>query len=178
MRITIIQGSPREEANSAKVARFFEEQLAQRKSVSSTEFLDIRSFNFPNWGMGEASKEGLALFQTGITEADGLLFVVPEYNGRVPGAFKNTLDYFQSEYAKKPMAIATVSAGPFGGVNALYDFRDWAHYVGGILSQTKLLVSKAGNLFNEQGIPVEEHFSTNYATFLDDFVWLTEKIAK
>ena len=79
MRITIIQGSPREEANSAKVARFFEEQLAQRKSVSSTEFLDIRSFNFPNWGMGEAPKEGLALFQTGITEADGLLFVVPEY---------------------------------------------------------------------------------------------------
>ena len=71
------------------------------------------------------------------------------------------------------MAIATVSAGQFGGVNALYDFRDWAHYVGGILSQTKLLVSKAGNLFNEQGIPVEEHFNTNYATFLDDFVWLT-----
>ena len=49
MRITIIQGSPREKANSAKVAHFFEEQLAQNKSVISTEFLDIRAFNFPNW---------------------------------------------------------------------------------------------------------------------------------
>jgi len=178
MRITIIQGSPRQQANTDKVARFFEEQMSQNNAVTATQFLDIRSFNFPNWGMGEASKEGLALFQTGIIEADGLLFVVPEYNGRVPGAFKNTLDYFQAEYAKKPMAIATVSSGPFGGVNALYDFRDWAHYVGGILSPTKLLVSKAGHLFNEQGVPVEEHFNINYPTFLDDFIWLTEKIAK
>ena len=88
MRITIIQGSPRDQANTAKVARFFEEQLAQKDAVSAVRFLDIRSFNFPNWGMGEASKEDLALFQSGLVDADGLLFVVPEYNGRVPGAFK------------------------------------------------------------------------------------------
>ena len=178
MRITIIQGSPREQANTDKVARFLEEQLGQNKAVTATQFLDIRSFNFPNWGMGEVSKEDLALFQSGLIDADGLLFVIPEYNGRVPGAFKNTLDYFRSEYKKKPMAIATVSAGSFGGVNALYDFRDWAHYVEGILSPTKLLVSKAGNLFNEQGVPVEEHFNLNYPKFLDDFIWLTVKIAK
>ena len=178
MRITIIQGSPRDQANSAKVARFFQEQLAHNKAVTATQFLDIRSFNFPNWGMADASKEDLALFQSGLVEADGLLFVIPEYNGRVPGAFKNALDYFRAEYKKKPMAIATVSAGPFGGINALYDFRDWAHYVEGILSPTKLLVSKAGGLFNDQGIPVEEHFKLNYPAFLDDFLWLTEKIAK
>ena len=106
------------------------------------------------------------------------LFVVPEYNGRVPGAFKNTLDYCRGEYKKKPMAIATVSGGPFGGVNALYDFRDWAHYMEGILSPTKLLVSKAGVLFSEHGVPVEEHFNLNYPAFLDDFLWLTQKIAK
>lgn len=178
MRITIIQGSPREQANSAKVARFFKEQLDLNDAITATEFLDIRSFNFPNWGMEKASEEGLALFQSGLTDADGLLFVVPEYNGRVPGAFKNALDYFRSEYVKKPMAIATVSAGPFGGVNALYDFRDWAHYVGGILSPTNLLVSKAGNLFDDQDIPLEEHFNLNYPVFLKDFLWLTEKIAK
>jgi len=178
MRITIIQGSPRDQANTAKVARFFEEQLAQKDAVSAVRFLDIRSFNFPNWGMVEASKEDLALFQSGLVDADGLLFVVPEYNGRVPGAFKNTLDYFRGEYKKKPMAIATVSGGPFGGVNALYDFRDWAHYMEGILSPTKLLVSKAGVLFNEHGVPVEEHFNLNYPAFLDDFLWLTQKIAK
>jgi len=170
MHITIIQGSPRDQANTAKVARFFEKQLTQNESVTATQFLDIRSFNFPNWGMGEASKEDLALFQAALVDADGLLFVIPEYNGRVPPP--------RAEYKKKPMAIATVSAGPFGGVNALYDFRDWAHYVEGILSPTKLLVSKAGSLFNEQGDPVEEHFNLNYPKFLDDFIWLTEKIAK
>lgn len=178
MHITIIQGSPRDQANTAKIARFFEKQLTQNDAVTATQFLDIRSFNFPNWGMGEASKEDLALFQAALVGADGLLFVIPEYNGRVPGAFKNALDYFRAEYKKKPMAIATVSTGPFGGVNALYDFRDWVHYVEGILSPTKLLVSKAGSLFNEQGDPVEEHFNLNYPKFLDDFIWLTEKIAK
>ena len=49
MRITIIQGSPRDQANTAKVARFFEEQLAQKDAVSAVRFLDIRSFDFPNW---------------------------------------------------------------------------------------------------------------------------------
>ena len=54
MRITIIQGSPRDQANTAKVARFFEEQLGQnRGGFRGTRFLDIRCFNFPNWGMGE-----------------------------------------------------------------------------------------------------------------------------
>jgi len=37
---------------------------------------------------------------------------------------------------------------------------------------------KAGVLFNEHGVPVEEHFNLNYPAFLDDFLWLTQKIAK
>ena len=105
MHITIIQGSPRDQANTAKIARFFEKQLTQNDAVTATQFLDIRSFNFPNWGMGEASKEDLALFQAALVDADGLLFVIPEYNGRVPGAFKNALDYFRAEYKKKPWPL-------------------------------------------------------------------------
>jgi len=174
MKITIVQGSPRTGSNSSKVAVFLASEL-ERKFGASITMVDVQKINAPNYGSNTNFDQEEEVARH-FGDADGLLFVVPEYNGRVPGAFKNLTDYYRSEFKKKPMATCTVSAGPFGGLNALHDLRSWMLYVEGVVSPTKLLVSGAGKLFDQDNTPGDAHFNINYPVFLEDFIWLTKKL--
>jgi len=54
-----------------------------------------------------------------IRDADGVLFVTPEYNRSVPGVLKNAIDhasrpYGDSAFAGKPAAVIGVSIGAIG----------------------------------------------------------------
>ncbi|MGV2480467.1 UNVERIFIED_CONTAM: NAD(P)H-dependent oxidoreductase, partial [Salmonella enterica subsp. enterica serovar Weltevreden] len=65
-------------------------------------------------GIENPTQEMLQLAKT-ITEVDGVIIVTPEYNGGYPASLKNVIDLLYAEWKRKPIAIATVSAGPFGG---------------------------------------------------------------
>ena len=59
-----------------------------------------------------------------VTEADAILVVTPEYNGSIPGAVKNAIDWLSRPYGQgalsgKPVAVIGTSFGQYGGV--------WAH---------------------------------------------------
>jgi NAD(P)H-dependent FMN reductase len=59
-----------------------------------------------------------------VAQADAILVVTPEYNGSIPGALKNAIDwlsrpYGQNALAAKPLAVVGASMGQYGGV--------WAH---------------------------------------------------
>lgn len=174
MNISVIQGSPRSGSNSAKIAQFLCDALNSQEGVTAT-IISLRELDFPNFDTGRDIPQ-IPMMRAALTDADGVLFVFPEYNGGMPGAMKNALDYFRPEYDLKPMAAVTVSSGPFGGLNAWHAFHSWALYVGGILLPNNLKVSGAGNLFDESGNPSEEHFNLNYPKFLDQFQWLVAKI--
>jgi len=59
-----------------------------------------------------------------VAQADAILVVTPEYNGSIPAALKNAIDwlsrpYGQNALAAKPLAVIGASMGQYGGV--------WAH---------------------------------------------------
>lgn len=56
-----------------------------------------------------------------IAEADGFIFVTPEYNHGYSSALKNNLDYIYKEWNKKPMCI--VSYGGTGGARVVEQLR-------------------------------------------------------
>ena len=73
-------------------------------------------------------------FRRQIAEADGVLFVSPEYNRGIPGVLKNAIDvgsrpYGQSAFDKKPAAIVTVSPGAIGGFGANHQIRQAAVFL-------------------------------------------------
>jgi len=73
-------------------------------------------------------------FRQQIAEADGVLFVSPEYNRGIPGVLKNAIDvgsrpYGQSAFDKKPAAIVTVSPGSIGGFGANHQIRQAAVFL-------------------------------------------------
>src|SRR5690606_12915763 len=58
-------------------------------------------------------------FAERIRKADGVLIVTPEYNGGYPASLKNVVDLLYDEWYRKPIAIATVSDGIFGGTQVI-----------------------------------------------------------
>jgi NAD(P)H-dependent FMN reductase len=59
-----------------------------------------------------------------VAQADAILVVTPEYNGSIPGALKNAIDWLSRPYGRnalsaKPLAVIGASMGQYGGV--------WAH---------------------------------------------------
>lgn len=56
-----------------------------------------------------------------IDACDGYVFVTPEYNHAVPGAFKNGVDSLGAEWVGKPVGF--IGYGSVGGVRAIENWR-------------------------------------------------------
>jgi chromate reductase len=112
-----------------------------------------------------------------IAGADGLLLFTPEYNNSIPGVFKNAIDW-SSRPAKdigrifggKPVAVLGASPGGFGTILAqdawlsvlrTLGTRPW--YEG------RLMVSRAGNVFDDQGNMTDDQMRERLKGFLAGF---------
>ena len=124
--IPVILGSTRRGRQSHKVARFIAERMSRNERIE-TEILDLAEYDFPimeeRLRFRDDPPPGLREFSEKVARSDSLVIVTPEYNNGYPGVLKNALDYLLPEYQRKPIAIVTVSAGGFGGINCLAQLR-------------------------------------------------------
>lgn len=113
--------------------------------------------------------------QAQLQAADGVLLVTPEYNNGIPGVFKNAIDWMSrgpglQMWVDKPVAVIGASPGGFGTMMAQdhwlpvlrtlkADF--WA---GG-----RLMVSRAGDLFDADGNLTDPASRQRLAAFLEGF---------
>ena len=150
MKISIIYGSVRNDRKGIKAARYLEGKLKDRDI--SVNFIDPLKFKLPlldkmykeyEQGAAPALMEKLAQL---LRSSDGFLIVTGEYNHSVPPALKNLLDHFQSEYYFKPSALASYSAGSFGGVRAAVHMRVIAGELGMPDDQVLEIINKLESL--------------------------------
>ncbi len=125
-KIIIISSSIRPDRNSHRVALYFENYLVDNH-LSEAEILDLRKCNFPLFDEPLKHQKVPHLqaleFAEKIESADGIIIVTPEYNGSIPASLKNAIDLLYEEWRHKPIAIATVSAGPFGDSQAMVNLQ-------------------------------------------------------
>jgi len=178
--IPIICGSTRRDRQSIKVARFVRARLQQRAGVE-TELIDLLEYNFPimeeRLHRRDDPPPRLAEFGGKIGRADAIIIVSPEYNNGYPGVLKNALDYLLPEYERKPVGIATVSAGSFGGINCLAQLRLVALGMGAFPIPENLAVSRIHESFNDDGSPNDPAYEKRAADFLNDVLWFADAIA-
>jgi NAD(P)H-dependent FMN reductase len=128
--ISIISSSIREDRKSHFVALYFQQYLNENQ-LASTEIVDLKEYNFPIFESTlkkqKHPSEGALGFAQKIKSSDGVIIVTPEYNGGYPASLKNAIDLLYEEWEHKPIGIATVSSGPFGGSQALVSlqFKLW-----------------------------------------------------
>ena len=154
--IPIIWGSTRRDRQSPKAACFVHERMCRYEQIE-TELIGLPEYDFPimeeRLRFRDDPPPGLREFSEKITRADSLVIVTPEYNNGYPGVLKNALDYLLPEYHRKPIAIVTVLAGGFGGLNCLAQLRLVTLGMGAFPIPASLPVSRVQDSFDEDGNP-------------------------
>lgn len=174
-KIAVIYGSVRSQRQGIKAAKFLAKQLEKRNH--EVFFIDALEANFPmldkmlkEYPEGEAPSN-IQSVGTQLQQADGFVIVSGEYNHSVPPALKNLLDHFQQEYYFKPSAIATYSAGPFGGVRAAVHLRAITGELGMPSISSMFPISKVQSSFTEEGEAIDEAYNRRVQRFFEEFEW-------
>lgn len=175
-KIVVIVGSVRRDRNGIKVARWLEQKLKERNH--HVDFVDPIELNLPlldrMYKEMEDPPQKLNDLQQIIKNADGYLPVTPEYNHSISSALKNTLDHFLEEYFFKPSAIVSYSVGGFGGNLAGAHLRQIFAELGAPAISSSFVVSRVGNVFDNDGNLVDEKYNERIKRFLDEFEWYIE----
>lgn len=127
MKVSIISGSHREDAQSLKVAKVIQAYLDD--GISEESWLFSLSGNpLPLWDQGvwDGDAEWKALLtpiKQQLASSDAFVVITPEWHGQVPAGLKNFFLLFgKNELGHKPALIVSVSSGD-GGVYPVAELR-------------------------------------------------------
>ncbi len=146
-----------------------------------TELVEGSISGIPLYNADEEAASGLPSavenLKGQIASADGLLLFTPEYNNSIPGVFKNAIDWttrpaddIDRIFGGKPVAVLGATPGGFGtilsqdawlSVLRTLGTRPW--------HQGRLMVARAGSVFDNQGTMTDEKMRARMAVFLAGF---------
>ena len=175
LNTAVIYGSARRDRQGIKAARFVVRKLEERKH--DVTLIDSEKYDLPmlDWMYKEykpgQAPEAMQKLAEILNAADGFIIVSAEYNHSIPGALKNLLDHFQSEYLYKPSGIVTYSAGPFGGVRALVNLRGILAELGTPSIPSAFPISQIHNAFDDDGNAADKAYDERIVKFLDEYEW-------
>lgn len=176
--IAIISASVRIGRQSHRVAKYFEKYIREN-NLATVDMLDLKALNFP---VEEerlihlpAPSENVLFFSEKIKTADAVIVVSPEYNGGYPASIKNAIDLLVSEWYHKPIGIATVSGGNFGGVNAMALLQTVFLKIKAVPVPATFPVPLVEKNFNEEGEAIDKAATDKRAAgFIKELLWFAE----
>jgi azobenzene reductase len=172
MKIAVVLGTTRFGRQSEKVANELVARLKTQDNVE-VEFLDIAQYPFTVFEervrLHPNPPKELINFSNYLNNAEGIIFVIPEYNGSLPGAFKNAFDHFYAEYKNKPIGVVCVSDGKFAGLQASLQLQTLVLHVFAYPMPTKLLVPFVTKAFDENGKLIDETLNKSMIKFIDEY---------
>ncbi|MGI5292019.1 NADPH-dependent FMN reductase [Nonomuraea polychroma] len=127
-RIAVIVGSTRPGRKGSAVGRWVLDHAKGRES-GAYDLLELEQFGLallaepivPGAANRAYENAQTRVWSRTIDEYDGFVWVTPEYNFGVPGAFKNAFDVLYPEWNHK--AVGFVAYGADGGVRAVEHWR-------------------------------------------------------
>ena len=171
-KILAFAGSLREHALSKRVLKIAVK--GAEKAGGKVTYVDLRDYPMPIYNLDEHERNGFderaLAFQGLLTQHDGFLIASPEYNGSLPAALKNAIDWASRPSDKYPRsavfsgkfaAMMSSSPGSLGGVRSLAHLR-------GVLTSISVNV-----LPQEIAVPfAEDKFLGNNEEMIDEVMKL------
>jgi NAD(P)H-dependent FMN reductase len=155
---------------------------AEARGDMDVEVVDLRDYPMPLFAEVASNawaptQDPVAVkWQKKLSEFDGYVFVLAEYNRSVTGALKNALDQASVEWAKKP--FGAIAYGSMGGTSALAHLRmigvelqmvpvrNTVHIGGGDFFRVHPGFGGSGNLAD-----IEASMLGSAKAMLDDVIW-------
>lgn len=154
MRLLAIGGSLRRGShNSALLGAAAAECPSGVEFVVWRDLADVPAFNED---LESAPPRSVMSLKDEISRSDAVLIATPEYNGSVPGALKNALDWVSRPFAtnalrNKPVAVVGASVGLFGAVGAQAELRKILNAIGARVQDRDLPIAQAHEAFTADG---------------------------
>lgn len=152
MKLLGIAGSLREGSFNRQLLQLAAENLPD--GVEYAVWDGLRDLPAYDEDEDNTSSLAVAAFRSAVASADAVLIVTPEYNGSIPGALKNALDWGSrprdtAPFRGKPVAAIGASTGSFGGVWAHAETRKILGLMGARVVDAELSVGKANERLAE-----------------------------
>jgi chromate reductase len=167
-KIAVIVGSLRKDSFNRKLANAIAKLAPPEFSFKQVQISDLPLYNQDD----DANQaESVKRLKNEIKDAQGLLFVTPEYNRSIPGVLKNAIDhasrpYGQNVWVGKPAGVIGASIGVIGTAMAQQHLRNVLAFLDvPILSQPEAFIHAKDGLFDEAG-----NIGTDSKQFLQNWI--------
>ena len=171
--IPILLGTVREGRKSEQAAVYIHKVITQNKEIES-EIVDPRQLNLPGDGNNEGAND--PRYSEITKRADGFIIVTPEYNHSFPGSLKRMLDSELKNYIHKPVVVAGVSAGGWGGIRAIQSLVPVLRELGMAVTFSDIMVTSSYKAFGEDGKPTNEKLKSGIETALTELIWYAKTL--
>ena len=175
-KIAVLAGTTRGQRESIKAARYVAEYGRHINGVEII-FVDPTELSFPGDGNDPEGKD--ARYTEITAQADAFFIVTPEYNHSFPGSLKRMLDSELKNYIHKPVALAGVSNGGWGGVRAVESLVPVVREMGLVVTFANVYFPRIQDMFDEKGdIKSEfvERYETNMHNAYRELLWLAHAL--
>ena len=153
-KIAVIVGSLRKDSFNRKLANAIVKLAPSEFTFQHLQINDLPLYNQDD-DMNQA--ESVKRLKNEIKNAQGILFVTPEYNRSIPGVLKNAIDnasrpYGQNAWAGKPAGVIGISIGVIGTAMAQQHLRNVLAFLDmPTLGQPEIFIQAKDGLFDEAG---------------------------
>ena len=181
MVIAVLQGSVRSERMGDRAAKWVIAQLTARGHEAV--LVDAAALQLPlldkMWKEIKASPppayealhRKLAPLAELYARTDGYVIVSGEYNHSIPPGLSNLIDHFLEEYAFRPAAIVSYSAGTVGGVRAAMQLRALLPEVGLTTIPSIQSIPTIARSLSPDGTQLTADWAKRSDKFFAEFEW-------
>jgi chromate reductase, NAD(P)H dehydrogenase (quinone) len=184
MRILAVSGSLREGSFNTSLLRAAVEAAPDGIELELWE--GIGDLPFYDEDLELDAPESVRRLREDWASADAILCATPEYNGSVPGALKNAVDWasrprHEAVLRNKPIAVVGASTGQFGALWAQQDLKRILGIAGARVVGTEIPVSRAHERFDAEGRLLDgeifEQLRLHLTTLASEAVAAPERVA-
>ena len=163
--ITVVSGTNRKNSECLRFAALYAE-LLQKHTSQKVGLLALENIPhdwfFPEMYKAEHQAPSLASIQNEfILPATKMAFVIPEYNGGVPGALKLFVDAcsirkYKENFKGKKAALIGVATGRAGNLRGLDHMADVLNHLGTVVLPNKQPISRIQDLTDSEKGQIDE----------------------
>ncbi|RYY31634.1 MAG: NADPH-dependent oxidoreductase [Chitinophagaceae bacterium] len=163
-KYTVISATNRLNSNTCKVAVQYSRLLLERN-------IEATMMTLEGWKWLSRDPEFVKIETEILAPTTKFIFVVPEYNGSIPGVLKVMFDissYKDTWYGKKAL-LTGIATGRAGNLNGMEHLTSILHYLKVVVHPNKLPISSIDKMMNPDGLIDDEGTLRAIKHQLDEF---------
>ena len=180
LRVLVMGASPRKDSLNARLASLAAEVAG--RGGAQVELASIAEFELPFYDQDLEAERGIPEraqdFRQRLKAADALIVASPEYNGSMPGALKNLIDWVSrfrpQPFNGKQSLLMSASPSMAGGNRGLWALRVPLEHLGARVYPDMFSLAQAHQAFDQQGRIANELLQKRFDETLACFLGLVE----